>query len=172
MPYYRGDYSGVTRGGAFVGDPGFFSFIGRAAKAAAGLVGINLGGATKVIQTVPIAAESGAIRRVGMGAIEKLKRLPLPVKVGGVLAGAAGVQKIMGARPGAEGAAPRGFHVSAKTGKVVRNRRMRVTNPRALRRAIRRANGFARLARRVLHFTSPRRPRGRAVFKKHRRRAA
>jgi hypothetical protein len=46
---------------------------------------------------------------------------------------------------------------------------MRVTNPRALRRAIRRATGFARLARRVLHFVGPKAPRGRAVFKFKRR---
>lgn len=169
MPYYMGDY-GTGRSGYPYGDPGFFSFLGRAAKAAAGLVGLG-GGATKVIQ-VAAPAEKAGIMRVAGGAIERLKRLPLPVKVGGAIAAAAGVQRVMGGKPGAaaapEGMAPRGFHISARTGQVVRNRRMRVTNPRALRRAIRRAHGFARLARRVLHFTSPRAPRGRAIFKRRR----
>lgn len=49
-----------------------------------------------------------------------------------------------------------------------KRRRMNVANPRALRRAIRRAQGFARLARKVLTFTSARAPRGRAKFKRRR----
>lgn len=50
----------------------------------------------------------------------------------------------------------------------VRSRRMNVANPRALRRAIRRAQGFAKLARRVLTFTSAKAPKGKGVFKKKR----
>lgn len=40
--------------------------------------------------------------------------------------------------------------------KCVKNRHMNVTNPRALRRSIRRLKGFEKLARTVLHITSPR----------------
>jgi hypothetical protein len=40
---------------------------------------------------------------------------------------------------------------------MVRNRRMNVGNASALRHALRRAYGFERLARRVLHLTSPKR---------------
>lgn len=40
--------------------------------------------------------------------------------------------------------------------KCVKNRHMNVTNPRALRRSIRRLTGFEKLAKRVLHITSPR----------------
>jgi len=50
----------------------------------------------------------------------------------------------------------------------VKNRRMNVANPRALRRAIRRAHGFAKLARRVLSYPISKPPKGRALFKKKR----
>ena len=52
----------------------------------------------------------------------------------------------------------------------IRKPRMNVANPHALRRAIRRARGFEKMARRVLGFTSPHKPKGRAYFKKGRRR--
>ncbi len=168
MPYYMGDY-------AFRGDPGFFGFLKKAAGFIPGVGGLISkvipGGASRAIEAqVMRPGVGGVIQRAG-GAI---MRLPTAVKVGGVLAGAAAVQKVMGpgGMLGPAGQAMKGFHISKRTGKTVRNRRMRVTNPRALRRAIRRAHGFARLARRVLHFTSPRAPRGRAIFKKQRRRAA
>lgn len=48
----------------------------------------------------------------------------------------------------------------------VKSRRMNVANPRALRRSIRRAQGFAKLARRVMTFVSAKAPKGRAKFKK------
>jgi len=38
---------------------------------------------------------------------------------------------------------------------MVRNRHMRVTNPKALRRAIRRTHGFARLAMKTIHLVHP-----------------
>jgi hypothetical protein len=61
-----------------------------------------------------------------------------------------------------------GYHVIKKgphAGKLTKNRHMHVTNPRALRRAIRRARGFEKLARKVLGFTSPHKPKGRPYFK-------
>jgi hypothetical protein len=51
----------------------------------------------------------------------------------------------------------------------VKSRRLNVANPRALRRAIRRAQGFAKLARRVLNFTSPHRVKGRPHFKRRKK---
>jgi hypothetical protein len=48
--------------------------------------------------------------------------------------------------------------------------RMNPCNPRALRRAIRRARGFEKLARRVMGFSSPHKPKGRVYFKAKRRR--
>lgn len=68
---------------------------------------------------------------------------------------------------------PQELIVHAKGSECVRIRRMNVANPRALRRSLRRLSGFAKLARRVLHFTSPRAARGRPAFRfKRRRRAA
>lgn len=171
MGYYMGDFS--YPGNFRRGDPGFFSFLGRAAKAIGGAAAGIMPGGGPVFGAISrvvgggakgkIAEGAGAIIKRGVGAIQRH-----PVISG---AGAAGVigagGAILGHHMGA-GAPMRGFHVN-KHGKVVKNRRMRVTNPRALRRAIRRASGFARLARRVLHFTSPRAPRGRAIFKHKRR---
>ncbi len=161
MGYYMGDY------GRMMGDPGFFSFIGRALRGGLKLLtGMGGGGgATRVIQ----APAAGAIERVGRIAGPIAQRVGRVVRGHPVLTAAGGAAAIgaVGAAVGRAGApgVERGFHISKTTGALVRNRRMRVTNPRALRRAIRRATGFARLAKRVLRFTSPRAPRGRAVFK-------
>jgi hypothetical protein len=51
-----------------------------------------------------------------------------------------------------------------------RRRRMNVTNVKALRRAIRRAHGFAKLSRKVLSFPISKPPKGRPLFKKQGRR--
>jgi hypothetical protein len=176
--------------GYYQGDPGFLSFIprllrfgGRTAMQIAGI------GGRQVPRALPTAAGAGAgsITRAATAAVERvvspvtgaIARHP-GVALGGTLAAAGaaalGEHMLAPGHPGMmpPGMAPRGFHMSkARRGHpshLVRNRRMRVTNPRALRRAIRRATGFARLARRVLHFTSPRAPRGRAIFR-HKRRA-
>ena len=53
---------------------------------------------------------------------------------------------------------------------LVRNRRMNVGNARALKRALRRAGGFARLARRVMSFTHPKAGRGHFKFKRRAKR--
>jgi hypothetical protein len=52
------------------------------------------------------------------------------------------------------------FHV------CVANRRMDVCNTRALKRSIRRFKGFAKVARRVITFTSPRAPKGKALARR------
>jgi len=52
------------------------------------------------------------------------------------------------------GCCPRGYHLAKDgSGKCVRNRRMNVANPRALRRSMRRVQGFEKLARRTISFT-------------------
>ena len=51
----------------------------------------------------------------------------------------------------------------------VKCRKMNVTNPRALRKGIRRAQGFAKLAKRVLSFVQAKAPKGRALFRRKRR---
>jgi hypothetical protein len=51
-----------------------------------------------------------------------------------------------------------------------KHRRMNACNPRALRRAIRRAHAFERLAKHVIGFSSPRKPKGHMYFKRKRKR--
>jgi hypothetical protein len=169
MPYYQGDF---YEGDFYQGDPFMGALLGRVARAgwgaAKGLLGMPGGAIVKGSRAAAgVAAVTGAVgtvaRRVG-GVVAKH-----PVLSAAGAAGTIGVLGGMGGRRmlGGGAALPmKGFHVSRRTGKLVRNRRMRVTNPKALRRAIRRANGFARLARQVLHFTSPKAPRGRAIFRK------
>ena len=51
-------------------------------------------------------------------------------------------------------ATPSGYHLAKDgSGRLVRNRRMNIANPRALRRAMRRVQGFEKLARRTITFT-------------------
>ncbi len=49
---------------------------------------------------------------------------------------------------------PSGYHYAKDgSGRLVRNRRMNVANPRALRRSMRRVQGFEKLAKRTIQFT-------------------
>lgn len=176
MPYYQGDF---YQGDYYTGDPFFGALLGRVARFATGIGRKVL--ARPVTPAAAGAASTAIMRLPGAGIVARGAGR-IVQRVGGVVAkhpvlsaaGAAGTIGVLGgtgigrvtARGAPAGAVERGFHISKRTGAMVRNRRMRVTNPRALRRAIRRATGFARLARRVLHFTSPRAPRGRAIFKK------
>jgi hypothetical protein len=150
MGYYMGDYYAGSRG-----DPGLGSFFKGALGAGlnmipgvGGVAGRVLGGAAtkgravlkrggEIIMKHPVMSAAGAAGIVG-------------------LAGAAGEHAIMTHG----GGGPRGFHhckskKGCKTGEWVRNRRMNVCNPRALRRAIRRTHGFAKLAMRTIHLVHP-----------------
>ncbi len=143
--------------GYYMGDPGFFSIIKSLAGSALGLApggGIVKRGLEGVGRISTIA---GKVRGT-------ILRNPTISAAGGAAVVGLGAGALAG-RMGRAGMAPRGFRVNKK-GKVVRIRRMRVTNPKALRRAIRRAHGFARLARKVLSFTSPRKHKGHMYFKK------
>ena len=61
---------------------------------------------------------------------------------------------IGGGYKGPDFACPSGYHYAKDgSGRLVRNRRMNPANPRALRRAVRRMDGFEKLARRVLKNT-------------------
>ncbi len=179
MPYYQGDF---YRGDFYQGDP----FWGAAWGFAKAAIGAGRRKIASVLAGAPAAAGAAStaimkmpggaiVQRAGGAVVRVATKHPVLTAAGaagtiGVLGGVGGA-RVMG--PGAApGMVMRGFHVIKKgpqAGALARNRRMRVTNPRALRRAIRRATGFARLARRVLHFTSPRAPRGRAIFKRRRK---
>src|SRR6267142_5004837 len=145
--YYRGDY--------YQGDPGFFGFIGKALKGIAGTILCGGAGTKTIIQS---PAVTGIVKRLPAG-IRKVGPMILPairkIGKGGAIAGAVGV---------AAGALGERAYMGGGGGGR-RYRRMNVTNVRALRRSIRRCAGFAKLAKRVIRFTSPRPPRGRAYFK-------
>lgn len=162
MGYYQGDY---YQGDYYQGDPGFFSFLGRIAKGALGAV-TGLGGGGGIQKMAPQTAITLASKARGA-----------MTKIGPIVTRVAGSKMVRGAALGAAalGAGEmmaRGFHVSRKSGKVVKNRRMRVTNPKALRRAIRRTHGFAKLAMRTIHLVHPKKRATFGGFKKKRRRAA
>src|SRR5712691_11864552 len=145
MSYYQGDYgfNQMRRGGVMRGDPGFFSFLGGVAKSALGFipgVGPILSKAADVLipKTAPkilAQAETGIVK--AGSAIVKHPAL--------TAAGAAGL--------GAAGLAGAALeHHLLRGGR--KHKRMNVYNPRALRRALRRAHGFAKMARRIIRVTS------------------
>ena len=160
MSYYQGDF--------YQGDPGFFSGLGRIFKGVAGVAAgfiPGVGGiASKAISKLP-----GGIRPMvgrATGAIIKHPVLSAAGAAGVIGAGGVAVGRGMGGSPVL---GHRGMHISKRTGKMVRNRRMNPCNGRALRRAIRRAHAFERLAKRVIGFSSPRKPKGHMYFKKRRK---
>jgi hypothetical protein len=114
-----------------------------------------------------------AIIKRGMGQIIKH-----PVLSAAAAAGVAGGAAVMGAEDlfGGGGCAPKGFHHckskhGCKSGQWVRNRHMNPCNPRALRRAIRRATRFTRLAMKTIHLVHPKKKGRFGGFKKRRRAA-
>jgi len=158
VSYYRrpmGDFS--TGGYGYPqGDPGLFGFLGKVIKKAAPVLGRFFG---------PVGAIAGAV----IGGVEAGKMMvpaappapPAGAFPGGGLLPAAGV--VLGsAVAGYQGAVaqagtcPAGYHLRKDKRlppKCVRNRRMNIANPRALRRGMRRVKGFEKLARRTISFT-------------------
>lgn len=158
MPYYRrpmGDYR--TGGYGYPqGDPGLLGFIGKAVKGiwkyAKPVIGAAIGG--------PVGA---AILGTGAGVAigTSLVTTPGPPPptsmpgVGMIVAQAAGAAAagFVGARA-VGGVCASGWHPAKDgSGRCVRNRRMNIANPRALRRSMRRVKGFEKLARRTISFT-------------------
>ena len=162
-----GDYK--TYG--YAGDPGFLSNLWRGIKKVApAIIGGMLGG--------PAGAMMGA--SVGGAMAKPTPTFPSPQGMiggavsfpGGVMvSGAAQLPARMARTPkggrygtfqppaligpgGAMGACPSGYHYAKDgSGRMVRNRRMNVANPRALRRSMRRVQGFEKLAKRTIQFT-------------------
>jgi len=163
MSYYMGDYLPATRAGRMVGDPGFFSFLGGLAKKAVGFIPGVGPAASAALSTIGGGGVKGAMRSVGAGALKVARRHP--VLTG---AGAAGLGGAVSGVAGAMTARAMKHHAGA----MGRHRRMRVTNPKALRRAIRRTQGFAKLAMRTIHLVHPRKRARFGGFRKRRKRAA
>jgi len=162
-----GDYK--TYG--YAGDPGFLSSLWKGIKGVAlpilgGLIAGPAGVAVGTAMTRPPPGRTPAIipgqvggavtfpggTSIGLGyapgggaMVPGQGRLPPFTATGpGVLPG--------GGRGGAM--VPSGYHFAKDgSGKLVRNRRMNVANPRALRRSMRRVQGFEKLAKRTIQFT-------------------
>jgi hypothetical protein len=141
------------------GDPGFFSVLGGIAKAVGGFipgVGPIISKAGEVISTIGAkkapALLTAGVQKVG-SAIIKHPGITAAATAGvGLAAGVAGTKLLSGGGGGRK------------------RRRMNPCNGRALRRAIRRAHAFERLAKHVIGFSSPRKPKGRMYFRKKRKR--
>ena len=151
MSYYRrpmGDYK--TYG--YAGDPGWLSGAWKVIKTIGkSILGIP---AKQVGVVAPIAAGAGA----GLA----LSQYPAAPSPGGFPGGFGATGPAMYGTGGAAfgppgvpaGQLPRGYHWAKDgSGRAVRNRRMNVANPRALRKAMRRVQGFEKLAKRTITFT-------------------
>ena len=170
MPYYgqmRGDYRTYGYG---QGDPGFLSGLWKGVKrfvvpalagAIAGPFGAGVARAAMMKPSPGIMSQRAQPRQdvaLRMGPIAARSTdfyPPVPQFAGPGMgrARATGMENL-GGMPSATGCCPRGFHLAKDgSGKCVRNRRMNVANPRALRRSMRRVQGFEKLARRTISFT-------------------
>ena len=149
--------------GYYAGDPGFFSIVKSIASSAAGMIPGVGGVASKIISKLP-----SGIRSAG-GAIMKHPGLTAAGGAGALALGAAaaGRSGLLG-RPAGKHPSARHLHALAMGLKRARPR-MNVTNVRALRRSLRRAHGFAKLAMRVIHITHPKKKGRFGGFKKRKK---
>ena len=154
MSYARrpmGDYK--TYG--YAGDPGWLSSIWKAVKKPLlRVAGLAIGGPIGGI--IAGASAVGAISAATRPAAPPIA--PPPGSIGGAVSFPGGTTvSVAGVLPGhaAMGEhAPSGYHLDKATrSRWVRNRRMNVANPKALRKAMRRVQGFEKLAKRTIQFT-------------------
>src|SRR5258707_4348969 len=152
--------------GYYSGDPGFFSIFKSIGSTLASFIPGVGGFASKAISAIPTGARSG-IMRAGRAIIKH------PVVSG---AGAAAVIAAGGLEAGRmsmggrRGKHPSARHLRALAMGLRRAKpRMNVTNVHALRKALRRAHGFARLAMKTIHLVHPKK-RGKFGGVKKRRR--
>lgn len=134
MAYYgRGDYYSGLRGDYYRGDP----FLGALIGAAGGLVGKA---ASWVAGKLASPAGQAVARGVATGATAAAVPMAFSAMEG------------QGIRIGKRVINPTNILPGGKPFiTTVRRRRMNVLNPRALRRALRRAEGFERFARRTVN---------------------
>jgi len=151
VSYYRppmGDYK--TYG--YAGDPGWLSSAWKVIKTVGKAV---LGIAPKpggVVVPVAAGVGGGLIMNYAGPAAPVPGGIPGFGATGGV--GRGGPYSNDAAWAAAQGGLPRGYHYAKDgSGRPVRNRRMNVANPRALRKAIRRVQGFEKLAKRTIQTT-------------------
>jgi hypothetical protein len=172
MPYYVGDY---YRGDYYRGDPGFWSILGGIGKKALGFipgVGPALSAGVEALTAKSAPAAAGVASHA---MVPFTKRIA--TAAGGAVAGvkgavlkhpvlsAAGAAGLAGAALG--GVAGRGFR-GGRMGR--KRRRMRATNTKALRRALRRAYAFERIAMKTIHLVHPRKKGRFGGFKRPKKR--
>jgi hypothetical protein len=168
MGYYQGDYYRGARG-----DPFWGALLGGLKRVGGMLLGAPLGGGAPAAAGMAGKVMAGgkmAVQRVG-SAIIKHPVISAAGAAGAMGAlGGAGVEKMMMAA----GEGHRGFHLckskhGCKSGQWVRNRRMNPCNVKALRRAARRAHGFLRISKKLVHYYTPKAHKGKAFIRTKRR---
>lgn len=179
MSYYRGDYyRGNYRGDIF---SSIGNALGSVGRVVGGLVGGPIGsviqGASGMLTSTPrppvpaVVAPSFSMSGGPGMALQAPQPRPggPPVILGGSTVGVSslgtiGVRSGRGQHPNKSTYYTRNGRVD-KGSRMVPNRHMNVGNARALKRALRRAHGFARLARSVMSFTVTGRKHGPGHFK-------
>ncbi len=170
MSYYQrpmGDYK--TYG--YAGDPGFLSDLWKGIKKVAkvvvptiiggpvgGLIGAAAGSSAAKPRQMQLPSIPGTVGGqvtfpggTGVGLSYTGAMTPGQGRLPPFTATGPGVLP-SGGRGGAM--VPSGYHFAKDgSGRLVRNRRMNIANPRALRRAMRRVQGFEKLAKRTITFT-------------------
>jgi hypothetical protein len=182
--YYRGDFFGFLK--KAVGTvahliPGVSSVVGAAeAAVSAGKALVSAGAHPNLPQPKLMitagAGGPGPSRQIGLinvqtgvdggGGFDGAPQLP----AGRTMKGYHPNKSTYETRGGGTSRWPKELELHPKGTVLVRNRRMNVGNARALKRALRRAGGFARLARRVMSFTHPHAGRGHFKVKARRKR--
>jgi len=158
------------------GDPGFLSFVGKALGTFGSAIPVVGGALSKVGSVIGrIGEHSTTIAKAAEAAKPILAKGTAIIKAHPVLtgAGAAGVSLGAGAALGKMAAgSPAAAGMAGATGRFHvgrKHRRMRVTNVKALKRAIRRAEGFRRVAMKCIRLTHPQKKARFGGFRYHRK---
>ncbi len=138
MAYYRGDY---YRGDYYRGDPFLGALVGAGLKKAAGWVGSRIGRAAGS-RTVRTVVEQLPGVGVGIGLEQARRSLSPSMPALGPISMAPGTSMV----PYQPGGKVKRY---TKDGKLIR--KLNPLNPRALRRALRRAEGFEMFAKRTVN---------------------
>src|SRR5258708_35242855 len=138
-----------------MGHPGFWSTLGVLAKKAVGLIPGVGPIASSALEHVGTTSHQGqmisTMVRTGAGKLMSMRAAHPTLTAAGAAAAAGGV---MALAHGKSRVTPLAMRMSGGMGGR-RHRRMNVLNPRALRRSLRRAHGFARFAMKAIHLIHP-----------------
>jgi len=171
VSYYSMRPMGDYKTYGYAGDPGFLSSLWRGIKRVARVAAPFIPGVGGIIAGAMTVATPPTKPRLALpsipGTIGGAVTFPGGVSVSGQFTGGGRQVMIPGQgplppfAPGGVGQMgrggtlmPSGYHYAKDgSGRLVRNRRMNVANPRALRRSMRRVQGFEKLAKRTIQFT-------------------